>query len=157
MIRKLSLIFIFLLLPLLLGGWVDPETVDVYSGYARKSDNSYDVSDLSGYVEYYVTGYDGFCLDSSGYLFNSSSTSRTGQCRTSAGYELECRFNARSGFQIQQTYYTNGIARTAWISYDLIPDVVPSPFSITEFAMIAVTVAVFIVIAVVIISRGLIL
>lgn len=155
--RRCILVVCLLLLPLLLGGWVDPDTIDVYTGYAVKADNSYDVSDLSGTVQYYLTGYDGFCLDSNGYLFNSSSTSRTGICRTSAGYELECRMNARSGFQIQQTYYSSGIARTAWISYNLVPDLLPSALTLAELALIVITVIVFIVSAILIISRGAIL
>lgn len=136
--KKLILAFSILLLPLLLGGWVDPDTVDVFTGYAVKSDNSYDVSDLSGSIQYYLTGYDGFCLDSNGYLFNSSSTARTGSCRTAAGYETECRFNARSGLQIQQTYYSNGIARTAWISYNLTPDTIPVSWSTTEIMLLVI-------------------
>lgn len=155
--KRLLLLF-FLTVPLILGSWVDPDTIDVYQGYARINNSSgYNVADLSGNVSYYVSAYDGFCLDQSGYLYNSSPTLRSGELRTSNGAVYECRFPSLGYLQIQQEYIQSGYTRTAWIDYYLIPDVVPTPYSFIEFGIIIIAVVVFIMIAILIISRGVIL
>lgn len=155
--KRLFLLF-FLTLPLILGAWVDPDTIDVYSGYARINNSSgYSVSDLTGDVTFYVSAYDGFCLDTAGYLYNSSPTLRSGELRTSNGAVYECRFPSLGYLQIQQEYTSSGYTRTAWIDYYLIPDIVPTPYSFIEFGIVVIAVVVFIMSAILIISRGAIL
>lgn len=154
---KRFLLIAFLTLPLILGSWVDPSTIDVYSGMIQRYDYTYDVTDLSGYIDYYLISYDDFCLDSNGYLFNASSSTSSGSLRTAAGAEYEIRFTSRSGLEIQQAYTSSGYQRTAWIGYNLVPEDLPIAFTVSEFSIVAIAVILFIISALVIISRGAIL
>lgn len=155
---KRILLLLVLTLPLILGSWVDPDTIDVYSGYAMINNTSgYSVTDLTGDIEYYLTGYTGICLDDRGYLYNSSAVVLYGEIETSSGVSYECRFPTKGYLQIEQEYTSSGYTRTAWIDYYLLPDVVPTPYTVVEFGIVVVAIVVFIMSAILIISRGAIL
>lgn len=122
---KRCIILLLCLLPLILGAWVDPDTINVYSGSAVKTDFTYETTNLSGSVQYYLTTYDGICLDASGYLYNSSGTTINGRILTGYG-EFQCRLSSLGGLQIYQEYVTGTSVRSTWVSYNLRPDELPS-------------------------------
>lgn len=148
---QLLLLFI---LPIFLGSWVDDSTVDVYSGSIQYSDdNSYPVTHLSGRIDFYLSSYSGLALDSNGYLINTQANSKIGFCRIN-GTEFSCRYNSLGGFQIQQSYYSGSSYRTAWISYNLSPDTVPTAFSLPEFAIVFLVILVFFLVIIYLLSGG---
>lgn len=146
----------FLLVPLLCS-WVDPTTVDVYTAQINKTDFTYSTANLSGNIDYFVSGYNGFCLSENGILWNTSNTARTGYMLTANGAQYECRFPAGGGFQIYQSYVSNNMTRWVWVSYDLTPDEVPSVYGLLEYSLILIAAIVIILVAVIIIGRGVIL
>lgn len=154
---KRVLLIIMCILPLWLCSWVNEDTVDVYTGYAYMNPSDYAVTNLGGSVRFYVSSYEGFGLSDAGYLINAGSAQRTGYLIARDGVEYPCRFSVNGGLEIQQPYWSNNYERTAWISYNLRPDIVPSWFTLPEIALITVTIVVFIMAAVLIISRGAIL
>lgn len=154
---KRILALVLCLIPLWLCSWVNEDTVDVYTGTAYMVPSDYAVTNLGGSVRFYVSSYEGFGLSSSGYLINAGSSQRSGYLLARDGQEYPCRFSVNGGLEIQQPYYQNNMQRTAWVSYNLVPDVVPSWFTLPEIALITITIVVFIMTAVLIISRGAIL
>lgn len=154
---KRILLLLLLIVPLWLCSWVNEDTVDVYSGYAYMNPSDYSVTNLGGRVRFYLSSYEGFGLSDSGYLINAGSSQRSGYLIAPNGGEYPCRFAVNGGLEIQQTYFFNNYERTVWISYNLVPDLVPAAFTLPEFSLIAVTILVFILCAIMIISRGAIL
>lgn len=154
---KRILALVLCLVPLWLCSWVNEDTVDVYTGTASINPTDVPVANLGGRVRFYLSSYDHFGLSSSGYLINAGSTQRTGYLLAPNGGEYPCRFSVNGGLEIQQTYVLNNYERTVWVSYNLLPDVVPSWFTLPEIALITITIVVFIMTAVLIISRGAIL
>lgn len=109
---------------LFLGSWVDPTSVDVYSGTLSYSDDQgYSVANLSGACQFFFEEYGSLAL-SSGALYNTDSSIIQGRILVN-GTEYQCRLNAFGGLSIYQSYlYTSTTSsyRWAWISYNLIPD-----------------------------------
>lgn len=105
--------------------WVDPETMDVYSGSTVKTDFTYETTNLSGSAQYYLSSYDGIALDDGGHLYNSSAVTINGRILTSYG-EFSLRLPSLSGAQIYQEYVTGTSVRSTWVSYNLTPDKLPS-------------------------------
>lgn len=155
--RLLALLCCALVSVLMLCSWVDPNTVDVYTGSVVKTDFTQNTSNLSGQIQYFVSGYNGFCLSENGILWNTSNTARTGYMLTANGVQYECRFPAGGGFQIYQSYVQNTTTRWVWVSYDLTPDEVPTVYGLVEYALILIAAIVMILVAVIVISRGVIL
>lgn len=124
----IPLIFIFC-------SWVDPNTVDVYTGNIYFKSASYDVTQLSGNIEYFFEDTVYLGLDSSGYLYNTSGTSVSGLARIN-GVEYNIQIPSLGGLQIQQTYYSNNYERTTWVNYNLEPDVLPSAWELPELSLI---------------------
>lgn len=154
---KRILVLLLCLIPLWLCSWVNEDTVDVYTGTASINPVDVPVTNLGGRVRFYLSSYEGFGLSSSGYLINAGSAQRTGYLLAPNGGEYPCRFSVNSGLEIQQTYIQNNYERSVWVSYNLKPDIVPSWFTLPEIALITITILVFILAAVLIISRGAIL
>lgn len=138
---KKIIMLLLVILPLALGGWVDPNTINVYSGSALKTDYTYETTNLSGNVQYYLTTYDGICLDSSGRLYNSTGSAINGRVLTSYG-EFQCRLPSLSGFQIYQEYVTGDYVRSTWVSYNLTPDELPSTGSGSPFIVLSAVVCI---------------
>lgn len=155
--RLLALLCCTIVLIPMLCSWVDPNTVDVYSGSIVKTDFTQNTANLSGQIQYFVSGYNGFCLSENGILWNTSNTARTGYMLTYNGVQYECRFPAGGGFQIYQSYQQNTTTRWVWVSYDLTPDEVPTVYGLVEYALILIASIVMILVAVIVISRGVIL
>lgn len=125
---------LLLILPIIFlcfSGFVDPHTVDVYTGDIQYVDSEYNVTHLSGDIEYYFDDYTYVGLSSGGHLFNASNITVNGTAII-AGTEYNIRMQPRSGFEIQQTYYNNNVARSVWVSYNLTPDVIPSSWDLPE-------------------------
>lgn len=139
----------------ILCSWVDPQSVDVYNGQIAYADTQgYNVTRLSGDIQYWLEDYVGTAYDSSGYLFNTDNTIISGRALIS-GQEYDVRLYSQGGFQIEQTYYTtNNIARQAWISYNLTPEVLPVPYSFPELAIVFMFILVFLLVCINIVSKG---
>ena len=139
-----SLIPLFLSL-FFLCSWVDPQTVDTYSGSISFNSSSYDVTPLFGSIEYFLMSYQNFGLSDSGSLINASPSTVKGSAII-GGVEYPIQFLSNDGLQIQQQYYSNNILRSTWVSYDLYPDVVPSPFDLSDLSSIFILFVLFIII-----------
>lgn len=129
---------LFILLPfifLTLCSFVDPETIDVYTGTIQHNDSDYNSTRLSGSITYYLDNYEDICLTSGGGLFNGSNGSYNGTAII-GGTEYNIRFNARSELQIQQYYYSNNIQRSEWVDYILYPDIVPMQYELPQLTII---------------------
>lgn len=149
-----------LLIPLFISlffmcSWVDRSTMDTYYGSIQFVESSYDVTRLSGRIEYYLTDSTNLCLDSSGKLLNGSATTLKGYALIN-GSEYPIQFLSNGGLQIQQEYLSNTSWRTTWVYYDLTPDIVPSSFDLSEIAPIFILFILFIFISVSI-TKGFIL
>lgn len=146
--RRIFIVF-FTAAVVILCSWVDPDTIDVYSGTAVKTDYTYETTNLSGSVQYYLTTYDGICLDDSGHLYNSSGSNISGRILTSYG-EFSCRVSSLGGMQIYQEYVTGTSVRSTWVSYDVTPDELPSDTGmdpvVAYFSTLAVLILVFVVV-----------
>lgn len=154
--KRLLLLFLTVIV-LFLCSWVNPDTVDVYTGYAYMVPSDLPVLNLGGNIKYYLSSYEGFGLSDDGYLINAGSSQRSGYLIAPNGGEYQCRFSVNNGLQIYQNYTTSGYERWAWVDYNLVPDLVPAAFTLPEFAMVLVTILVFILLSILIISRGAIL
>lgn len=152
---KWCLVLLCILSLFILCSWVDPQTVDVYNGQIAYADTQgYNVTRLSGDIQYWLEDYAGTAYDSSGYLFNTDNTIISGRALI-GGQEYDVRLYSQGGFQIEQTYYTtNSIARTAWISYNLTPEVLPVPYSFPELAIVFMFILVFLLVCINIVSKG---
>lgn len=139
----------------LLCSWVDPLSVDVYNGQIAYADTQgYNVTRLSGDIQYWLEDYVGTAYDSSGYLFNTDNSIISGRALI-GGQEYDVRLYSQGGFQIEQTYYTtNNIPRQAWISYNLTPEVLPVPYSFPELAIVYLFILVFLLVCINIVSKG---
>lgn len=140
------------LLILLMCSWVDRDTIDTYHGSIVFRESSYDVSNLSGDIEYYLMSYANIGLSDDGSLLNGSPNSVKGYALIN-GVEYPIQIPSNGGLQIQQEYLSNMTYRTTWVSYDLYPDVIPSAFSLSELAPIFVVFLLFLLIPF-IIPRG---
>lgn len=142
----------------MLCSWVDPDTVDVYSGQIIYNDsNGYNVTLLSGDVQYWLNSYSGLAYDNGGSVLNTEVNVKSGTALI-GGNEYNVRFASQGGFQIEQTYYTtNNIARTAYINYALYPDVLPTGFQLPELGIIFIVFLIFVLIVINMTMRGLIL
>lgn len=133
---------ILLFLPVLflcLCSFVDPHTVDVYEGDLQYVSSDYDVVRLSGNISYYLDDYSYIGLSSGGHLFNASGDTVNGTGIVN-GTEYNIRLQARSGFEIEQTYTINNYTRTTWVQYNLTPDVIPSSWDLPELAPVLLVV-----------------
>lgn len=128
---------LLVLIPLIfiLCSWVDPKTVDVYTGNITFKSSSYDVTRLSGNIEYFFEDTVYLGLDSSGYLYNTSGTTVGGLARIN-GVEYIIQIPSLGGLQIQQTYISNNYERSTWVNYNLQPDTLPSAWELPELAMV---------------------
>lgn len=141
--KKILLIllpFIFLTLC----SFVDPDTIDVYTGTIQHNDNDYNSTRLSGTITYYLDNYDDICLTAGGGLFNGSNGSYNGTAII-GGTEYNIRFNARSELQIQQYYYSGNIQRSEWVDYILYPDIIPLEYELPNFSIIIIVVIVLLI------------
>lgn len=144
------------ILCIMLCSWVDPQTVDTYTGTIQYADTQgYAVTQLSGNIDYYLANYYNIGVADSGYLVNADANVKSGRALI-GGTEYDVRFNSLGGFAIEQTYTTNGYTRTAWINYNLYPDIVPSDLSVPELGIIMAVILVFLLVAINIIMRGVI-
>lgn len=146
---------IFPLIILLFCSWVDRDTIDTYTGDITYVYSQYDVTRLSGDIEYFFDDYVHLGLSSAGYLYNASPDSINGVALI-GGTQYAIRMNSLSGLEVQQTYYTNNIARSTWVEYNLDPDVLPSSFDLSELAPIFVVFLIFMLIPL-IFYRGILL
>lgn len=155
---KLFLVITMVLLVILtMCSWVQPDTVDVYDGSIQYADTQgYSVTRLSGFVEFYLDRSIGLARTDSGYLINTGSNALSGYVLVS-GVEYPCRFLALGSegvFQIQQSYYQNTQYRTAWITYNLTSDVLPSSYSYIEYLVVFLAVLLALLVGVNYLFRG---
>lgn len=101
--------------------WVDPDTLDVWHGSITYVNSSYDVTHLSGTIEFYLDSYDGLCLTDSGNLYNSSNVALNGSALIS-GVQYDIRLSSLGELQISQQYTRNGYTYSTWVDYHLSPD-----------------------------------
>lgn len=147
-----TILFIIPLLFLMLCSFVDPNTIDVYTGDIQFVDSQYSVTRLSGNIEYYLDDYEIIGTDNRGYLFNASDDTVNGHALIN-GTLYNIRLQARQGFEIEQEYYNNNITRTTWVQYNLTPDIIPSQFQAPDITIMLIFVVIFIAVAF-IVMRG---
>lgn len=140
-----KLFVIFPLIIFLFCSWVDRDTIDTYTGDITYVSSSYDVTELSGDIEYFFDDYVHLGLSSAGYLYNASPDTISGVALI-GGTEYLIQMNSLGGLQIQQTYISNTYTRTTWVDYNLRPDVLPSSFDLSELAPIFVVFLIFMII-----------
>lgn len=133
--RKYFLLLLVLVLFLSLCSFVDPDTIDVYTGTIRYVSSDYGAPELSGTITYYLDNYEDVCLTSGGGLFNGSNGSYYGTAII-GGTEYNIRFSPRSELEIQQTFTYNNYSRTEWVHYILYPDIVPNQFELPQISII---------------------
>lgn len=141
-----KLLIILPLIFLMFCSFVDPATVDVYEGDIQFVSSTYDVTRLSGNIEYYLDDYTIIGLSSGGHLFNASGDTVNGTAII-GGTEYNIRLQARSGLEIEQVYYNNNVQRTTWVSYNLTPDIIPSQFQAPDITIMLIFVIVFVLVA----------
>lgn len=124
--------------------WVDPNTVDVYTGNISFKSSSYDVTRLSGSIKYFFEDTVYLGLDNSGYLYNTSGTTVGGLALIN-GVEYNIQIPSLGGLQIQQTYNSSGYERSTWVNYNLSPDVIPSAWELPELAIVFIAIIIIIV------------
>lgn len=135
--KQYLLIATIILISLMLVSWIDPRTIDTYEGEIYIYDKVYDVSDLSGDIEFFLHSYDGLALDTSGYIYNSLGSAITGRALIN-GTEYNIRIDSFGGLSIQQSYYQNNYERTTWQTYHLIMDNIPGNLTIDNLSNIIV-------------------
>lgn len=136
---------IFPLIILLFCSWVDRDTIDTYTGDITYVYSQYDVTRLSGDIEYFFDDYVHLGLSSAGYLYNASPDTISGVALI-GGTEYAIQMTSLGGLQIEQTYITNTYTRTTWVNYNLRPDVLPSSFDLSELAPIFIVFLIFMII-----------
>lgn len=155
-IKRTVLVILLLMLPLILGSWVDPSVTDVYNAQIYYVSSDYDVNRLSGRVQFYLNDYDNISLNEGGYLYNAGPSTYSGEVNIN-GLRYPCRLNSLSELQIQQNYTLNGYTRTTWVNYHCVPDVVPQNFSLPEYALVFVVFVIILILSVSVIGRGVVL
>ncbi len=116
-----SFLILTFIVVICLGSWVDPNTVDIWQGRIAYVNSSYDVTKLSGDIEFYLDSYDGLCLTDSGYLFNISNSVINGYAKIGSN-EYDIRFSSLCELQIYQSYTRSGYTYNTWVDYHLIPE-----------------------------------
>lgn len=112
--KYIAFLLAVFVLCLFLCSWVDPATVNVYSGTLRGSGL------YNGFqIQYYVNDSSHLGLSSAGYLVSTDRYTVSGRGLINS-YEFPIRFDPDSGFQMQDG--------TTWVSYNLEPLSVPSHF-----------------------------
>lgn len=140
-----KLFIIFPLIILLFCSWVDRDTIDTYTGDITYVYSQYDVTRLSGDIEYFFDDYVHLGLSSAGYLYNASPDTISGVALI-GGTEYSIQMQSLGGLQIQQSYTSSGYTRTTWVDYYLDPDVLPSSFDLSELAPIFIVFLIFMII-----------
>lgn len=141
--KRVFLFFLSVSLILSLCSWVNPDTVDVYSGVIRYVDTqAFPVSDLSGVCQYILESYENLALSSSGSIYNVNSSIVQGRILIN-GQEYQCRLAGFGGLSIYQSYiYSSGQSsstRWAWVSYELVPDQgLPGDVDLVPFLTLAI-------------------
>lgn len=150
--RCLCLSILIIVVVLSFGSWVNPDTLDLWQGNITYVSSSYDVTHLSGTIEFYLDSYDGLCLTDSGYLYNSSNVALNGSALIS-GTQYDIRLSSLGELQIYQQYTRNGYTYSTWVDYHLHPDdsVIPGAYSLDSMLLIfAVILLSFILILIVV-------
>lgn len=155
--KNTILIILCMLSILMLCSWVDPSSVDVYSGtISINNTTGYTVANLSGSVEFYLDNYRQLGYDSSGYVYNPTPDYYNGLALIS-GNQYPCRMAPNAGFQIQQVSVSTGYDRNVWVDYNLSVTELPTGFSVPEFSIIFIAISCFLLIAINLLSKGFIL
>lgn len=141
-----KLLIILPLIFLMFCSFVDPATVDVYTGDITYVYSDQSVTRLSGDITYYLDDYTIIGLTSGGHLFNASGDTVNGTAIID-GTEYNIRLEARSGLEIEQTYTLNNYTRTTWVQYNLTPDIIPSQFQVPDITIMLIFVVVFVLVA----------
>lgn len=137
--KRFACVLLLILVLCSLCSWIDPDTLDVWQGSITFVNSSYDVTHLSGRIEFYLDSYDGLCLTDSGNLYNSSNVALNGSALIS-GSQYDIRLSSLGELQISQQYTRNGYTYSTWVDYHLAPDdgLIPgSPFDPSFFYVIS--------------------
>lgn len=142
---------------IILCSWADPVTNDLYTGYLIYNDTQgLPVTRLSGSVEYILDSYDSVGYADNGQsIYNHSGYQVLGEVRVGSTV-YNARLQAFGGLEIQQSYYSGNTLRSAWISYDLRPDLLPSGFSLVELSLIFLVMLLVVSVGISILQRGVI-
>lgn len=135
---------------------MDPSVTDVYNAQIYYVSSDYEVTRLSGRVEYYLNDYEHITVNEGGYLYNAGPSTCSGEININ-GLRYLCRLSSLSELQIQQNYTLNGYTRTTWVNYHCVPDIVPQNYSMPEYALIFVVFVVILLLSVSVIGRGVVL
>lgn len=153
---KKQYLFIALIISisLMLGSWVDPNTIDVYDAQIYIYDKHNSVTDLSGDIQYFLHDYNGICYSSNGYIYNSLGSAITGRALI-RGTEYNIRIDSFGGLSVYQPYYQNNIERWHWQPYNMVDDQIPGSLTETNtilyvIAFLALIISIFIAVKMVI-------
>lgn len=155
-IKRTVAVILFIMLPLILGSWVDPSVTDVYDAQIYYVSSDYDVTRLSGRVEYYLNDYEHITVNEGGYLYNAGPSTYSGEININ-GLRYPCRLTSLSELQIQQNYTSNGYTRSTWVNYHCVPDIIPQSNSLADYALIFVVFVLVLILSVSVIGRGVVL
>lgn len=155
-IKRTVAVILLIMLPLILGSWVDPSVTDVYDAQIYYVSSDYDVTRLSGRVEYYLNDYEHITVNEGGYLYNSGPSTYSGEININ-GLRYPCRLTSLSELQIQQNYTSNGYTRSTWVNYHCVPDIIPQSNSLADYALIFVVFVLVLILSVSVIGRGVVL
>ena len=155
-IKRTVAVILLIMLPLILGSWVDPSVTDVYDAQIYYVSSDYDVTRLSGRVEYYLNDYEHITVNEGGYLYNAGPSTYSGEININ-GLRYPCRLTSLSELQIQQNYTSNGYTRSTWVNYHCVPDIIPQSSSLADYALIFVVFVLVLILSVSVIGRGVVL
>ena len=153
--KSFIIILLLLFLSLYLCSFVNPSSTDTFSGTIIFNHSDYSVTHLSGDAEFAFPDYSDFALTDSGFLYNLSSSSKSGLMKLN-GTTYEVRFTTHGELEVQQTYIYKDSNRTTWVDYHLRPDRLPSDLSFGDILFISLTVITIILAGLLILQKGVI-
>lgn len=155
--RFWPLLISLLILPFWLCSWVDQSSSDTFEGTIifNSVDNNVNVTHLSGSGKFILNDYSTLCNTSSSFLYNYGSSGLVGTMNLN-GTDYPIRFQSQSELQVQQSYTQNGQQRTTWVNYHLRADKLPSDLSVSEIALISVSITIVLCAGFVLLVKGVI-
>lgn len=153
--KFIVLILLLLILSLYLCSFVNPSSTDTFTGTIIFNQSEYPVVHLSGEAEFAFSDYSDFVLNDSGFLYNLSSSTKSGLMELN-GNTYEVRFQSHDELQVRQTYSSSSSTRNTWVDYHLRADRLPSDLSFGDILFISLTVITILMAGLLILQKGVI-
>lgn len=153
--KRFSFFLILLIIPLWLCSFVRPDSADTFTGTISFVSCPQSVTRLSGEADFAFPDCSDFALTESGFLYNLSQSQKSGLMDLN-GRTYEVRFTSHNELEVQQDYIQNNFTRQTWATYHLRSDRLPSDLSISEIAIISVSILCVLAVGVLILQKGVI-